>query len=356
MKKVLSIILSILGVILILGSLKIIDLNNSIKKRDITNADLKQKIEDESKLNKTLRAEIENKNLKIDSLDDLIRQQYTKEYSGLIPNNFFGCWGKCGGTMDGDWITISKNKTGHIIIERYECGGSVEEIFKVQGTEKFVFLYSEGCEGVFMGYSAALISATNRSISITEIPRVDFEFFLKKNSPNMMILDTEEGYQMNKDILNLFNSKGNKRWYNYSKYANGYGGDNEIDQDTEMDLYEQEDDEPEETNEVFEIFDVSEKASFPGGDAGFQRFIAENITFPPMALENDIQGTVNVMFVVDKTGKVKDVAILGRKRGFGLEDEAIRVIKMTSGRWIPAKQRDKSVNMRFRIPVKFQIF
>jgi len=67
---VLSIILSILGVILILGSLKIIDLNNSIKKRDITNADLKQKIEDESKLNKTLRAEIENKNLKIKFYDE----------------------------------------------------------------------------------------------------------------------------------------------------------------------------------------------------------------------------------------------------------------------------------------------
>jgi len=204
-------------------SLKIFDLNNSIKKRDITNAEIKQKIEDESKLNKALRVEIENKNLKIDSLNDLIRQQYTKEYSGLIPNNFFGCWGKCGGTSDGGWITISKNKTGHIAIESYECGGSVEEIFKVQGTEKFVFLYSEGCEGEFMGYSAALISATNRSISISEIPRVDFEFFMKKNFPSMMIL-TEEGYQMNKDMLNLFNSKGNKSWYNYSKYANGYDG------------------------------------------------------------------------------------------------------------------------------------
>ncbi|MBL6731218.1 MAG: TonB family protein, partial [Bacteroidia bacterium] len=121
--------------------------------------------------------------------------------------------------------------------------------------------------------------------------------------------------------------------------------DNEIDQNTEMEIYEQEEEEPEETNEVFEIFDVSEKATFPGGDAGLQRFIAENITFPPMALENDMQGTVNVMFVVDKSGRVRDVTILGRKKGFGLEDEAMRVIKLTSGRWRPAKQRDKSVNM-----------
>jgi protein TonB len=134
--------------------------------------------------------------------------------------------------------------------------------------------------------------------------------------------------------------------------------DNEVDQDTEIEAYEEEDEEeePEETNEVFEIFDVSEKASFPGGDEGLQRFIAENITYPPMALENDMQGTVNVMFVVDKSGRVKDIAILGGKKGFGLEAEAMRVIKMTSGKWKPAKQRDKSVNMRFRIPVKFQIF
>ncbi|MBT6236617.1 energy transducer TonB [Bacteroidia bacterium] len=132
--------------------------------------------------------------------------------------------------------------------------------------------------------------------------------------------------------------------------------DTEIDQDTEIAEYEEEEEEPEETNEVFEIFDVSEKAAFPGGDEGLQRFIAENITYPPMALENDMQGTVNVMFVVDKQGRVKDIAILGGKKGFGLEDEAMRVIKMTSGRWSPAKQRDKAVNMRFRIPVKFQIF
>lgn len=117
-----------------------------------------------------------------------------------------------------------------------------------------------------------------------------------------------------------------------------------------------EEEEPYETNEIFETFDVSEKATFPEGDEGLQRFIAENITYPPMALENDMQGTVNVMFVVDKNGRVKDIKILGGKKGFGLEEEAMRVIKKTSGRWKPAKHRDITVNMRFRIPVKFQIF
>ena len=132
--------------------------------------------------------------------------------------------------------------------------------------------------------------------------------------------------------------------------------ENEVDQDTEIEEYEQDEEELEETNEIFEIFDVSEKASFPGGDEGLQRFLGENLVFPPMAMENDIEGTVNVVFVVDKSGRVKDIAILGGKKGFGLEEEAMRVIKMTSGKWKPAKQRDNAVNMRFRMPVKFQLF
>ena len=130
----------------------------------------------------------------------------------------------------------------------------------------------------------------------------------------------------------------------------------EVDQETEMEEYEAKEEELEETDEILEIFDVSEKAEFPGGEEGLQKFIAENISYPAMALENDQQGTVNVMFVIDKAGLVKDIAILGSKKGFGLEEEAMRVIKLTSGKWRSAKQRDKPVSMRFRIPVKFQIF
>ncbi len=107
---------------------------------------------------------------------------------------------------------------------------------------------------------------------------------------------------------------------------------------------------------VFEIFDVSQKAIFPGGEEGLQRFIAENIKYPAIALKNETQGTINVMFVVDRKGNVKDVVILGKKKGDGLDEEAMRVIKLTSGMWKPAMQRDKLVNMRFRIPIKFQLF
>jgi protein TonB len=75
-----------------------------------------------------------------------------------------------------------------------------------------------------------------------------------------------------------------------------------------------------------------------------------------MAMENDMQGTVNLVFIIDKNGRVKDVRIRGAKKGFGLDEEAIRVIKKTSGMWSPAEQRDRAVDMRFNMPVKFQLF
>jgi len=112
----------------------------------------------------------------------------------------------------------------------------------------------------------------------------------------------------------------------------------------------------EEKESVFEFFDVAQKAEFPGGDEGLQRFIAENVQYPPKALEIEAQGTVNVMFVVRRDGTVTDIKIFGDRKNKYLEAEAIRVIQSTSGMWKPAMQRDKPVNMRFRIPIKFQIF
>jgi protein TonB len=107
--------------------------------------------------------------------------------------------------------------------------------------------------------------------------------------------------------------------------------------------------------EVFEIFDVSQKALFPGGEDSLQQFIATHITYPPLAITSGTQGTVNVVFIVDNNGNVKDVAILGKPKGDGLDEAAINVIKLTSGMWTPAKIRDRSVNMRFRIPIAFRL-
>ena len=109
--------------------------------------------------------------------------------------------------------------------------------------------------------------------------------------------------------------------------------------------------EVEEAKPVFTI--VEEMPSFPGGDAERNKFLAENIKYPQQALENNIQGTVYVAFVVDSKGNVTDVKVM-RGIGGGCDEEAIRVVKMMP-QWHAGKQNGKQVRVLFNMPVYFKI-
>jgi periplasmic protein TonB len=109
--------------------------------------------------------------------------------------------------------------------------------------------------------------------------------------------------------------------------------------------------EVEETKPVFTI--VEEMPSFPGGDESRNKYLAENIKYPQNALENGIQGTVYVSFVVDSKGNVTDAKVL-RGIGGGCDEEALRVIRMMP-QWHPGKQNGKQVRVLFNMPVYFKI-
>ena len=82
-------------------------------------------------------------------------------------------------------------------------------------------------------------------------------------------------------------------------------------------------------------------------------FLAKNTKYPEMARENGIQGRVYVQFVVYKDGSIKDVKVM-KGRHATLDRESVRVVK-SMPKWVPGKQRGKSVNSRFTLPVKFKI-
>lgn len=92
--------------------------------------------------------------------------------------------------------------------------------------------------------------------------------------------------------------------------------------------------------------------TFPGGDAALAKFLHDNVRYPHMAQENDIQGKVFVQFVVDREGSIKDVKTVGMQKGGGLEEEAIRVIKKMP-KWKAGKQNGELVNVQFSLPVNF---
>lgn len=92
--------------------------------------------------------------------------------------------------------------------------------------------------------------------------------------------------------------------------------------------------------------------AFPGGDEALARFLQKNIRYPHMAQENGVEGKIFVQFIVNKEGKISDVQTVGAHKGAGLEEEAMRVVKMMPN-WKPGKQNGEQVAVRFNLPIGF---
>lgn len=103
--------------------------------------------------------------------------------------------------------------------------------------------------------------------------------------------------------------------------------------------------------EVFVV--VEEMPQFPGGNEAMIKFIAENLIYPKTAMDKGEQGRVILSFVIDKRGKVGDVKLI-RSVSPELDAEAIRVIQAMPD-WIPGKQKGKAVNVRYTIPILYQL-
>lgn len=125
----------------------------------------------------------------------------------------------------------------------------------------------------------------------------------------------------------------------------------EIEEETVIDIPEPEPEEEIVEEEIFRV--VEDMPVFPGGDAGLMKYLA-SIPYPPIARENDIEGTVYINFVVGKDGKVSDVGI-ARSSGDKLLDEAAvnHIKKMPA--WSPGKQRGKPVKVQYTVPIKFKL-
>ena len=127
--------------------------------------------------------------------------------------------------------------------------------------------------------------------------------------------------------------------------------DMESDESTQIDIQELPEDNTDKAEEVF--FVVEDMPKFPGGDLALKRWIANNVKYPAVARENDIQGKVFVRFVVTSSGKVDKVQIV---RGVDplLDAESIRVVKALP-RWKPGYQRNKPVSVWYTVPINFKL-
>jgi protein TonB len=98
---------------------------------------------------------------------------------------------------------------------------------------------------------------------------------------------------------------------------------------------------------------VEEPPEYPGGNTALLKYISENIKYPAIAQENNIQGRVILKFVVNPDGSADRIEVL---RGIDplLDNEAIRVVQSLP-RFKPGKQGGVPVPVWFTLPVVFRL-
>jgi len=109
-----------------------------------------------------------------------------------------------------------------------------------------------------------------------------------------------------------------------------------------------------ETPEVYTKVEVS--ASYPGGSSVWKNFLERNLNGQIPIIKGAKPGIYHtyIQFVVDKEGNVSNLIPLS-KNGYGMEEEAMRVIQK-SGMWRPAVFNGQKVVSYRKQPIVFQVF
>ncbi len=98
-------------------------------------------------------------------------------------------------------------------------------------------------------------------------------------------------------------------------------------------------------------FVVEKMPEFPGGFDAINRYIRDNVQYPPQAIKKNIFGIVYVTFCITNTGEI-DKAYIAKSVNPILDAEAIRVVKLMP-KWIPGVQNGKNVKVWYTLPINF---
>ena len=110
---------------------------------------------------------------------------------------------------------------------------------------------------------------------------------------------------------------------------------------------------PPKEEEVVDNAVVEVPATFPGGESALLAYVAKNLKYPAIALEQELQGVVVLKFEVGKDGSVSRIKIV---KGLSSEcDKAAADVVKKLPRFSPAKQQGHPVPVWFTLPIRFQI-
>ena len=105
---------------------------------------------------------------------------------------------------------------------------------------------------------------------------------------------------------------------------------------------------------ILQLFIISgpENPHFKGGERALAMFVSHNLIYPEYSRQNCLHGTVNVSFKLTRKGQVFDSQV-SKGYGIDLDDEALRIIRLTSGKWVVPASHDTTNYLV--LPVNFAL-
>ncbi len=84
----------------------------------------------------------------------------------------------------------------------------------------------------------------------------------------------------------------------------------------------------------------------------FNDFIQSNLVYPPLAIRQDISGTVRIFFVVEPSGRSSNIEVI-ESVGGGCNEEAVRLLKLM--KWMPGIVNGKAVRTEMTMSITFNL-
>lgn len=91
---------------------------------------------------------------------------------------------------------------------------------------------------------------------------------------------------------------------------------------------------------------------FPGGLDAFLKIVSNRFQTPEMEESSVVK--IIVFFVVEPDGSITDIKV-PRSPGFGLDKEAIRVLKSIKTKWEPGIYQGQAVRTQYSLPITVQV-
>lgn len=96
---------------------------------------------------------------------------------------------------------------------------------------------------------------------------------------------------------------------------------------------------------------AASEPQYPGGKEALDNYLSSNLKYPQSAIDNGIEGVVDVAFIVKTDGSIGSIKIV-RMVDPDLESEAIRLVKGMPA-WIPADKNGQPIDAQTQVEVNF---